>query len=47
MINDTINDTTKAVRQLTGKLKYPVFPMVTADIKKKTHLQGNLNATNP
>ena len=47
MINDTINDTIKAVRQVTGKLKYPVFPMITAISNQKTHLAGNLNATNP
>ena len=47
MINDTINDTTKAVRQVTGNLKYPVFATVTADLKQKMQLHGNLNATNP
>ena len=44
MINDTINDTTKAVRQVTGNLKYPVFPMVTVDLKQKTQFSRNLNA---
>ena len=47
MINDTINDTIKAVRQVTGNLKYPVFATVTVDLKQKMQLQGNLNATNP
>ena len=44
MINDIMNDTIKAVRQLTGNLKYPVFATVTADLKQKMQLQGNLNA---
>jgi hypothetical protein len=35
MINDTINDTIKTVRQLTGNLKYPVFSTVTNERRNK------------